>query len=143
MAYLLRLPRRIFVQEVMTMKKVRLSLAILFAGLLLGFSVPRAIFAQAVANPAAQIDDEHLRNFAKVYVQVEKIRQEYEPRAKEAANPDEGKQIQQEAQTKFRDALTKEGMTAENYSQIFEVARADQEVRKKVLQMIAEERAKS
>jgi hypothetical protein len=34
-------------------------------------------------------------------------------------------------------------MSEENYSQIFQVARADQEVRKKVLQMIAEERAKS
>lgn len=126
------------------MKKVRRSHAILFAGLLSGVSVPRAIFAQAVPNQAAaQVDDEHLRNFARVYVQVEKIRQEYEPRAKGAANPDEGKQIQEEAKTKFRDALSKEGMTEENYSQIFDVARADEGVRKKLLQMIAEERAKS
>jgi hypothetical protein len=127
----------------MTMKKVRLSLTILFAGLLSGVFVPRILFAQAVPSQAAQVDDEHLRNFAKVYVQVEKIRQEYEPRAKGAANPDEGKQIQEEAKTKFRDALTKEGMTEENYSQIVQVARADEGVRKKVLQMIAEERAKS
>jgi len=125
------------------MNKISLSLAILFTGLLSGFSVPRAIFAQVVPGQAAQVDDQQLRNFAKVYVQVEKIRQEYEPRAKQAANPDEGKQIQQEAQSKFRDALTKEGLSEENYSQIFEVARADQGVRKKVLQMIAEERAKS
>jgi len=125
------------------MKEIGLSLAILFTGLLSGFSVPRAAFAQLVPNQAAQLDDQQLRNFAKVYVQVEKIRQEYEPRAKQAANADEGKQIQQEAQSKFRDALTKEGLSEENYSQIFEVARADQGVRKKVLQMIAEERAKS
>jgi len=125
------------------MKKVRLTLAVLFTGLLFGVAVPRILFAQVAPNQAAQVDDQQLRNFAKVYVQVEKIRQEYEPRAKEAANPDEGKQIQQEAQTKLRDALTKEGMTEENYSQIFAVARADQEVRKKVLQMIVEERAKS
>jgi len=125
------------------MKEIGLSLAILFTGLLPGFSVPCAAFAQLVPNQAAQLDDQQLRNFAKVYVQVEKIRQEYEPRAKQAANADEGKQIQQEAQSKFRDALTKEGLSEENYSQIFEVARADQGVRKKVLQMIAEERAKS
>lgn len=126
------------------MKKIRLSLAILFAVLLSGVSVPHAIFAQAVPNQgAAQLDDEHLRNFARVYVQVEKIRQEYEPRAKGAASSDEGKQIQEEAKTKFRDALSKEGMTEENYSQIFDVARADEGVRKKLLQMIVEERAKS
>ena len=125
------------------MKKTRLLLAVLCTGLLLGFSVQHVSFAQAVPNPAAQVDDQNLRNFAKVYVQVEKIRQEYEPRAKGAANPDEGKQIQEEAKTKFRDALTKEGMTEENYSQIVQVARADEGVRKKVLQMIAEERAKS
>lgn len=125
------------------MKKIKLTVAVIFASLLLGVGAPRAIFAQVVPNQAAQIDDQQLRNFAKVYVQLEKIRQEYEPRAKEAANPEEGKQIQQEAQSKFRDALSKEGLTEENYSQIFEVARADQDVRKKVLQMIAEERAKS
>jgi len=125
------------------MKKINLTLAVVLASLLLGVAAPRAIFAQVVPNQAANIDDQQLRNFAKVYVQVEKIRQEYEPRAKEATNAEEGKQIQQEAQSKLHDALTREGLTEENYSQIFEVARADQDVRKKVLQMIAEERAKS
>lgn len=124
------------------MKKVGLTLVGLFTALL-SVGAPVAVFAQVAPNQAAQLDDQNLRNFAKVYVQVEKIRQEYEPRAKGAANPDEGKQIQQEAQGKFREALTKEGMTEENYSQIFQVARADEGVRKKVLQMIAEERAKS
>jgi hypothetical protein len=52
------------------MKKIRLSLAVLFTGLLLGFSVPRALFAQAVPNQGAQLDDQQLRNFAKVYVQL-------------------------------------------------------------------------
>ena len=76
-------------------------------------------------------------------MQVEKIRQTYEPRAKEAKGPEEGKQVQQEAQSKMREALAKEGLTEENYTQIFEVARADQDVRKKLLQMIVEERGKS
>jgi len=39
--------------------------------------------------------------------------------------------------------LTKEGLTEESYTKIFEVARADQDVRKKILQMIGEEKAKS
>jgi len=39
--------------------------------------------------------------------------------------------------------LTKEGLSEENYTQIIEMARADDSLRKKVLQMIVEERNKS
>jgi Domain of unknown function (DUF4168) len=138
------------------MKRVRLPiLAAVSAAGFLSLSVPTALFAQTApgqaaspaqpANPTppANVDDQQLRSFAKVYVQVEKIRQTYEPRAKQASGPEEGKQIQQEAQSKFQDALTKEGLTEDKYTQIFEVARADQDVRKKVLQMINEEKGKS
>lgn len=110
---------------------------------LLSVGAPKLIFAQVAPKQQSELDEQQLRSFAKVYVQVEKIRQEYEPRAKEATGPEEGKQIQQEAQSKFQQVLTKEGLTEENYTKIFEVARADQDVRKKILQMIGEERAKS
>lgn len=126
------------------MKNVSLkSLAMIFISGILMVMVAKPLFAQVVPNQKAEIDDQQLRNFAKVYVQVEKIRQEYEPRAKEATGPEEGKQIQQEAQSKFQQVLTKEGLTEESYTKIFEVARADQDVRKKILQMIGEEKAKS
>jgi hypothetical protein len=126
------------------MKRVNLkSLAMIFISGFLMVMVAKPLFAQVVPNQKAEIDDQQLRNFAKVYVQVEKIRQEYEPRAKEASGPEEGKQIQQEAQSKFQQVLTKEGLSEENYTKIFEAARADQDVRKKILQMIGEEKAKS
>jgi hypothetical protein len=54
-------------------------------------------------------------------VEVEKIRQVYEPRLREAKNPDEGKQIESEAVSKMQGALTKEGLTEESYGQIFEL----------------------
>lgn len=125
-----------------------ISAAVLIVALLLSVD-SKSLFAQiAPQQPAkpkqpANVDDQQLRSFAKVYVQVEKIRQTYEPRAKEAKGPEEGKQVQQEAQSKMQEALAKEGLTEENYTQIFEVARADQDVRKKLLQMIVEERGKS
>ena len=84
-----------------------------------------------------------LRAFAKVYVEVEKIRQAYEPRLKGAKNPEEGKQIQNEAASKMQGALTKEGLTEESYTQIFEIARADEGLRKKLVELINEERQKS
>jgi len=116
--------------------------AIFIAGVLI---VPfsKQVFSQNVPKQQTNVNDEQLKSFAKVYVQVEKIRQTYEPRVKEAPGPDEGKQIQQEAQSKFQEVLTKEGLSEENYTQIIEMARADDSLRKKVLQMIVEERNKS
>jgi len=105
--------------------------------------IPQQVFSQNAPKQQTNVNDEQLKSFAKVYVQVEKIRQTYEPRVKEAPGPDEGKQIQQEAQSKFQEVLTKEGLSEENYTQIIEMARADDSLRKKVLQMIVEERNKS
>lgn len=125
------------------MKRVSLkTLATIFVSAFLMVVVAKPLVAQVAPKPQ-ELDEKQLRSFAKVYVQVEKIRQEYEPRAKEATGPEEGKQIQQEAQSKFQQVLTKEGLSEENYTKIFEVARADQDVRKKILQMIGEEKAKS
>jgi len=126
------------------MKKVHLlMLAAVFTTTLLGIGIHKPLFAQTTPQQPANLDEQQLRSFAKVYVQVEKIRETYEPRAKEASGPEEGKQIQQEAQSEFQKVLTKEGLTEESYTKIFQVARADQDVRKKVLQMIAEEKGKS
>jgi flagellar motor protein MotB len=125
------------------MKRVSLkTLATIFVSAFLMVVVAKPLVAQVAPKPQ-ELDEKQLRSLAKVYVQVEKIRQEYEPRAKEASGPEEGKQIQQEAQSKFQQVLTKEGLSEENYTKIFEVARADQDVRKKILQMIGEEKAKS
>ena len=126
------------------MKRVRLLIfAAVSIAVFLSIALPKSLLAQVVPNQPAGVDDQQLRNFAKVYVQVEKIRETYEPRAKAASGPDEGKQIQQEAQSKFKEALTKEGLSEESFTQIFDMARADEGVRKKVLQMISEERSKS
>ena len=40
-------------------------------------------------------------------------------------------------------ALTKEGLTEESYGQIFEIARADENLRQKILNFINEEKQKS
>ena len=112
------------------MKRVSLkTLATIFVSAFLMVVVAKPLVAQVAPKPQ-ELDEKQLRSFAKVYVQVEKIRQEYEPRAKEATGPEEGKQIQQEAQSKFQQVLTKEGLSEENYTKIFEV-------------MIGEEKAKS
>jgi len=113
--------------------------AIFVAGFLI---LPFAKQARAQESPKQQmnVSETQLRAFAKVYVEVEKIRQEYEPRLKEAKNPEEGKQIQSEAVSKMQGALTKEGLNEESYTQIFEIARADEGLRRKVIEFINEEK---
>ncbi len=115
----------------------------LISGYLLVVSFPILGIAQEPPKQETNIGDAQLRSFAKVYIQVEKIRQLYEPRLKEAQSPDEGKQIQNEAQSKMQQTLTKEGLTEQDYNQIFEVARADDGLRKKIIDMIEDERRKS
>ena len=115
--------------------------AIFVAGFLI---LPFAKQGRAQESPQpTNVSEAQMRAFAKVYVEVEKIRQAYEPRLKEAKNPEEGKQIQSEALSKMQGAITKEGLTGESYTQIVEIARADEGLRKKLVELINEERQKS
>jgi hypothetical protein len=116
--------------------------AIFVAGfLLLPFAKP--IRAQELPKQEVKVSEDQLRAFAKVYVEVDKLRQVYEPRLKEAKDPEEGKQIQMEAMTKMQGAAAKEGLTEESYRQIFEIASADEGLRKKLFDLINEEKKKS
>jgi uncharacterized protein DUF4168 len=116
--------------------------AILVVGfLVLPFAKP--IRSQELPKQQMSVTDDQLRAFAKVYVEIDKIRQAYEPRLKEAKDPEEGKQIQKEAVTKMQGAAAKEGMTEESYAQIFEIARDDEGMGRKLINLINEERQKS
>jgi len=114
--------------------------AVIFVASFLILPFAKQVQAQESPKQQMNVNETQLRAFAKVYVEVEKIRQAYEPRLKEAKNPEEGKQIQTEAVSKMQGALTKEGLTEESYRQIFEVARADKGFRKKLIEFINEER---
>ena len=126
----------------MQLASLKTVVAIFVAGFLI---LPFAKQGRAQESPKQQlsVSETQLRAFAKVYVEVEKIRQAYEPRLKEATNPEAGKQIQNEAVSKMQGALTKEGLNEESYTQIFEIARADEGLRKKLVELINEERHKS
>ena len=126
----------------MQIASLRIVAAVFVAGFLI---LPFAKQGRAQESPKQQLDvsETQLRSFAKVYVEVEKIRQAYEPRLKEAKSPEEGKEIENEAVSKMHGAVTKEGLTQESYGQIFEIARADEGLRKKLMNFINEERQKS
>jgi hypothetical protein len=119
------------------------SVAAIFIAAFVMFPFARESRAQEMPMQQMNVSESQLRAFAKVYVEVEKIRQAYEPRLKEAKNPEEGKEIQTEAVSRMQGALTKEGLTEESYVQIFEVARADAGLRQKLIDLINEEKQKS
>jgi hypothetical protein len=129
-------PRRRYVMQMATPK----TLAAIFVAGALILPFAKHARAQESSKQEMNLSETQLRAFAKVYAEVEKIRQAYEPRLKEAKNPEEGKQIQSGALSKMQAALTKEGLTEESYIHIFEIARADEGLRKKLIEFINEER---
>jgi Domain of unknown function (DUF4168) len=125
------------------MQIASLKTAAIFVVAFLILPFANQVRAQELPKQQLNVSETQLRAFAKVYVEVEKIRQAYEPRLKEAKNAEEGKQIETEAVSKMQGALTKQGLTQQSYSQIFEIARADEGLRKKLIEFINEERQKS
>jgi predicted PurR-regulated permease PerM len=123
----------------MQMSILKIIVVIFVAGFLI---LPCAEQGRAQELPKQQpsVSDNQLRAFAKVYAEAEKIRQAYESRLEEAKNPEESMQIQTEALSKMQGALTRQGLTQESYLQIFEIARADQGLRRKVIEFINEEK---
>jgi Domain of unknown function (DUF4168) len=103
----------------------------------------KTIFAQELSPQQSKIDPTQLKSFARVYVEFEKIRDTYEPRLNKAQGDQETEVIQKEAKVKIDEALAKEGLSRETYSQIINTLNSDSELRAKAMQLIDEERKKS
>jgi signal recognition particle GTPase len=103
----------------------------------------KTIFAQEPSKQQSKIDPTQLKSFARVYVEFEKIRDTYEPRLNKAQGDQETEAIQREAGAKIEEALAKEGLSRETYSQIINTLNTDSELRAKAMQLIDEERKKS
>lgn len=88
----------------------------------------------------ANISDKELRAFAKAYVAFHKIRQAYEPSLRNAKGTAESEKIQQEANAQVTTALKKQGLDVASYNRIFTAVNANEELRKKALRLISEER---
>jgi len=103
----------------------------------------KTIFAQEPPTQQSKIDSAQLKSFARVYVEFEKIRDTYDPRLNKAEGDQETEVIQKEAKIKIDEALAKEGLSRETYSQIINTLNTDSELRAKAMQLIDEERRKS
>jgi len=130
------------------MKKIitsRVVLAALVSLLSLHFASADAQqpLAQQGAGQPVKVSDKELKAFAKAYVEFHKIRQRYEPALSKAKDAAEKEKIQQEGNSKVKEAVEKQGFTVESYNRIFAAVNANEELRKKALKLINEERKRS
>jgi hypothetical protein len=102
------------------------------------------LYAQEAPKPPTtqqnKASDAELQAFAKAYVEYHQIRQKYEPEVKAAKDPQQSKKIQDEANTKIKDALAKQQLTVQNYNRLFTLVNNDEALRKKAMKLIEEER---
>jgi hypothetical protein len=108
---------------------------------LLALSTAPRIHAQGPAGQERRnVTEKDLAAFARAYVEVQKIRSEYEPALRNARDPKERQRVQQTGDAKIQAALDKQKMAVEKYNQIFAAVNGNEELRKKTLKLIEQER---
>jgi hypothetical protein len=89
------------------------------------------------------VSDADLRAFVKAYVDNQKIRQQYEPSLKDSTDSEKDQQIQDRANAELKKSLAKQNLTVEKYNAIYNQINSDEELRKKALKLVDEERKRS
>ena len=87
--------------------------------------------------------NERLEEFAKAYVKINDIIASYEAPPNDAQDREQVRKIRQEVVDKIHETLQTHGFTAETYRRIFTVANADDDLLRKVLKLIDNERRKA
>jgi uncharacterized protein DUF4168 len=103
--------------------------------------VSSTAFAQGNSN--MQVSDRELTAFAKAYTEVQQIRSRYEPSLQKTKDAKESARLQQEANAKLKKTLDKQGLSIDRYNKIYAAVNANEELRRKALKMVEQERKKS
>jgi hypothetical protein len=124
------------------------SCRIVFSAMVLGLGVwSLPAMAQEPSKPSrqvsAEVSDKDLRNFAKAYVEFHKLRQSYEKRIGSVQDAKEKERLQREGDAKVSKALEKQGLTPQSYNRLYTTVNNNEQLRKKALKMIEEERKNS
>lgn len=89
------------------------------------------------------ISNERLEEFAKAYVKINDIIATYEPPTNDTQDREQVRKIQQGAVDKIHETLQTHGFTAEAFRRIFTVVNADDDLLRKLLKLIDNERRKA
>jgi hypothetical protein len=118
----------------------------LFVGCILCFSALGLAQQSPKSQPDAQqanISDSDLRAFVKAYVDTQRIRGQYEPSLLNSTDTEKNQQTQDQANAALKKALAKYNLSIEKYNMIYNQVNSDEQLRKKVLKMVEEERQKT
>jgi Domain of unknown function (DUF4168) len=99
--------------------------------------------AKAQTDKQEKVSDAELRAFVKAYVDNQKIRQQYEPSLTDNKDPQKSQQLQDQANAELKKSLAKQNLTIEKYNSIYNQINSDEELRKKALKLVEEERKRS
>lgn len=91
--------------------------------------------AAAQQAPGA-VSDVELQAFAQATVDVQKIRDDWQPRIQAAPDAKAGDELRQQAQAEMVSAVEAKGLSVEKYQEIYQLAQVDPGVRQKVVSMI-------
>jgi hypothetical protein len=89
------------------------------------------------------ISSERLEEFAKAYVKINDIIAAYEPPTNDTQDREQARKTQQEAVDRIHETLQTHGLTAETYRKIFTVVDANDDLLRKLLKLIDNERRKA
>ena len=98
---------------------------------------------KAQTDQQTKVSDADLRAFVKAYVDNQKIRQQYEPSLKDSTDSEKDQQIQDRANAELKKSLAKQNLTVEKYNAIYNQINSDEELRRKALKLVEEERKRS
>lgn len=101
--------------------------------------------AQAQDSPkpsqmSTNLSDKELRSFAKAYVEYHNLRQAYEKQIGATQDAKQKEKLQREGDAKVSKALEKQGLTPQSYNRLYTTVNNNEQLRRKVLKMIEEER---
>jgi hypothetical protein len=94
--------------------------------------------APAPSQASPNIPEQKLDKAAAALIRVTSLHEEYQQRIA-AANPSDRQNIANEASTALKRAVTDQGLSVEEYSQIIETAKQNSDVRGKLLQRVRPE----
>jgi uncharacterized protein DUF4168 len=91
----------------------------------------------------AKVNDNELRSFVRAYVENQRIRQRYEPELEKTSDPNRNRQIQDQANEELKKSLARHNLTVDEYNRIYNQVNSDEQLRKKTLKLVQEERSKA
>ncbi len=100
-----------------------------------------SVLAQSPSPPPqsqpqqTNVSDKEIDTFAAAATEVRQLNKQWSPKVQEAAkqSPEAAEKTRQQALTEMAQAVERKGMSVDRYQQIFEIAQADREVQRKIV----------